>query len=56
MTRARIGLYLSWAHSRNFKGRKLSGEPSPFLGELEKIIPLAQEKRTLRKDNQLRLF
>lgn len=56
MTRARIGLYLSWAHSRNFKGRKLSGKPSPFLSELEKIIPLAEEKKTLWKDNQLRLF
>ena len=56
MTRARLGLYLSCASSRNFKGRKLDGKPSRFLGELEKIIPLAENKRPLRKDDQLRLF
>jgi superfamily I DNA/RNA helicase len=56
MTRARIGLRLSWARSRNFKGRIINGSPSPFLEELEKIIPLLQEKRPGRKDNQLKLF
>jgi len=55
MTRARIGLYLSWSHSRIFRGRKLNGSPSPFLGELEKIIPLVKTKLP-RKDDQLRLF
>ena len=56
MTRARTGLYLSWARSRIFKGRKLNGSPSPFLNELEKIIPLAERKHALRQDDQLKLF
>jgi superfamily I DNA/RNA helicase len=56
MTRARFGLYLSWSHSRIFRGRKLSGSPSPFLGELEKIIPLAESKKSVKKDPQLKLF
>jgi uncharacterized protein (TIGR00375 family) len=56
MTRARLGLHLSWAHSRNFKGRKLEGGASPFLGELEQIIPLARGKKAPRKDRQLALF
>jgi superfamily I DNA/RNA helicase len=56
MTRARVGLYLSWAHSRIFKGRKLNGKPSPFLDELEKIIPLAESKKSVKKDSQLKLF
>jgi superfamily I DNA/RNA helicase len=56
MTRARIGLHLSWAKSRNFRGRLLKGNPSPFLGELENIIPLLKEKRQFKKDSQLNLF
>jgi len=56
MTRARVGLYLSWAHSRVFRGRKLKGYPSPFLSELEQIIPLAQSEKILRRDGQLGLF
>ena len=56
MTRARVGLYLSWARSRNFRGRILSGTPSRFLGELEQIIPLAKGERPPKKDAQLRLF
>ncbi|MDR0474828.1 MAG: ATP-dependent helicase, partial [Treponema sp.] len=56
MTRARIGLHLSWAKSRNFRGRLLKGNPSPFLGELENIIPLLKEKRQFKKDKQLNLF
>jgi superfamily I DNA/RNA helicase len=56
MTRARIGLHLSWARSRNFRGRPLTGSPSPFLGELENIIPLLKEKRRYKKDTQLSLF
>jgi DNA helicase-2/ATP-dependent DNA helicase PcrA len=56
MTRARNGLHLSWARSRNFRGRILTGSPSPFLSELENIIPLLKEKRQFKKDNQLSLF
>jgi superfamily I DNA/RNA helicase len=56
MTRARSGLYLSWSRSRNFRGRILNGSPSPFLGELDKLIPLAEDSRPRRTDDQLRLF
>ncbi|MCL2880579.1 MAG: RNA helicase, partial [Treponema sp.] len=56
MTRARIGLVLSWARRRNFRGRPLQGKISPFLNQLESIIPLAQEKRQVRKTDQLSLF
>ncbi|MDR1318435.1 MAG: ATP-dependent helicase, partial [Treponema sp.] len=56
MTRARLGLWLSWAGSRIFRGRRLSGVPSRVLGELEKLIPLAEDKRRFRRDEQLRLF
>jgi superfamily I DNA/RNA helicase len=56
MTRARQGLYLSWARSRNFRGRSLSGGPSRFLGELERLVPLATEGRRIKWDPQFRLF
>ena len=55
MTRAKTGLYLSWAHSRVFKGRKLTCSPSPFLGELENTIPFVKAKLP-KTDGQLRLF
>ena len=56
MTRARIGLHLSWARTRSFRGRTLNGAPSPFLNELETLIPLAENRRRPRQDDQLRLF
>jgi uncharacterized protein (TIGR00375 family) len=56
MTRARNGLYLSWARSRNFRGRNLAGLPSRFLGELEKSIPPAPDDRPVKRDAQMRLF
>ncbi|MDR1625619.1 MAG: UvrD-helicase domain-containing protein [Spirochaetia bacterium] len=57
MTRARTGLYLSWARSRVFRGRKLELGPSRFLGDLEGLVPLEQETLPPRKkDPQLRLF
>ncbi|MDR1637659.1 MAG: UvrD-helicase domain-containing protein, partial [Treponema sp.] len=56
MTRARRGLYLSWARSRNFRGRILAGSPSRFLGELEQLVPLAGEDRRAKHDPQFRLF
>ena len=56
MTRARRGLWLSWAQSRMYRGRKLTGAPSRFLSELEKIIPLARQDRPQKWDGQLSLF
>ncbi|MDR3200767.1 MAG: RNA helicase, partial [Spirochaetales bacterium] len=57
MTRARIGLYLSWAKTRMFQGRKLERGPSRFLETLESLVPLEKEKMPLReRDMQLRLF
>jgi superfamily I DNA/RNA helicase len=56
MTRARQGLYLSCARSRNFHGRSLAGAPSRFLAELEQLVPLAEELRPLKRDPQFRLF
>ncbi|MDR2743533.1 MAG: UvrD-helicase domain-containing protein [Treponema sp.] len=41
MTRARRGLYLSWARTRMLGGRKLEGGPSRFLTKLEELVPLA---------------
>jgi len=43
-------------YSRVFRGRKLKGSPSPFLSELEQIIPLAQSEKISRRDGQLGLF
>ena len=56
MTRAKRGLWLSWAQSRIFRGRKLNGAPSRFLSELEKLIPLAREEKTRKWDGQRSLF
>ena len=56
MTRARRGLYLSWAAARNFRGRPLTGGPSRFLQGLEALIPLAKERPPRKRDSQLTLF
>jgi len=60
MTRAKQGLWLSWAESRMYNGRKLSGTPSRFLAELETMIPLYREDGSRKKeqkwDGQLNLF
>jgi uncharacterized protein (TIGR00375 family) len=56
MTRARKGLYLSWARSRNFRGRILKSEPSRFLAGLESLIPLVNERPPPARDSQLKLF
>ena len=56
MTRAKRGLWLSWADSRTYRGRKLRGNPSRFLSELEKIIPLAQQDKPRKWDGQMDLF
>jgi superfamily I DNA/RNA helicase len=64
MTRARQGLYLSWARTRMLGGRKLEAGPSRFLAKLEELVPLAgpesgplsgKEKRK-SAGNQGRLF
>ena len=56
MTRAKQGLWLSWAESRLYRGRKLAGAPSRFLSELEKIIPLSKDGVVKKRDRQLKLF
>jgi uncharacterized protein (TIGR00375 family) len=56
MTRARRGLYLSWARQRNYQGRKLQGGPSRFLETLEEMVPLLRETREQKREGQLRLF
>jgi superfamily I DNA/RNA helicase len=56
MTRARRGLYLSWAAARNFRGRPLAGGASRFLQGLEALIPLAKERPPRKRDSQLKLF
>jgi superfamily I DNA/RNA helicase len=56
MTRARTGLYLSWARKRMFQGRKLENRRSHFLDTLESMIPLYEDQPRRRVDLQLRLF
>ncbi|MDR2102530.1 MAG: ATP-dependent helicase, partial [Treponema sp.] len=57
MTRARSGLYLSWARTRNLRGRILKGGPSRFLTGLETLIPqTTEERRRGTKESQLSLF
>jgi DNA helicase-2/ATP-dependent DNA helicase PcrA len=56
MTRARYGLHLSWAASRSFRGRKLTGQPSRFLAGLEDLIPELQHGMKRVRDRQMELF
>jgi superfamily I DNA/RNA helicase len=56
MTRARRGLCLSWARTRNFQGRKLESGPSRFLADLERMVPLAKDYQPRPKDPQMSLF
>ncbi|MDR1446374.1 MAG: UvrD-helicase domain-containing protein [Treponema sp.] len=60
MTRARSGLYLSWAKSRSFRSgngsRTLRNEPSRFLKDLETSIPLDEYENRRPADPQLKLF
>jgi len=56
MTRARIGLYLSWAKERSFRGRQLALPPSRFLAELEDLVPLVEREPRKPRDPQLGLF
>jgi DNA helicase-2/ATP-dependent DNA helicase PcrA len=65
MTRAKVGLYLSRAQKRvlalkeGAKGRLLELPPSPFLSQLETLVPLKQAERQRpkkRADAQIALF
>ncbi|MDR3335743.1 MAG: UvrD-helicase domain-containing protein [Treponema sp.] len=60
MTRAKTGLYLSWARKRLFQGRLLEKPPSRFLEKLETLIPLAEPRKRSQKpkdrDTQPELF
>ncbi|MDR2793096.1 MAG: UvrD-helicase domain-containing protein [Treponema sp.] len=59
MTRAKRGLYLSWAKKRAFQNRIMENKPSRFLSVLEPLIPLAQEWKRPRRGNapvQMDLF
>jgi DNA helicase-2/ATP-dependent DNA helicase PcrA len=57
MTRARVGLYLSWARSRHFLGRKLSLAPSRFLARIEDLVPMVERSAPKKpKDSQPELF
>jgi superfamily I DNA/RNA helicase len=56
MTRARQGLYLSWARKRTLDGRKLEAGPSRFLEKLEELVPLIREENRKPRDIQGRLF
>jgi superfamily I DNA/RNA helicase len=56
MTRARLGLYLSCAGSRNFGGRQLKGARSRFLSELETLVPLVKDRKPRPRNPQGELF
>jgi DNA helicase-2/ATP-dependent DNA helicase PcrA len=59
MTRAKRGLYLSWARKRTFRGRLFENPTSRFLERLVDIAPLVETRgRRVRKrpDAQLELF
>jgi uncharacterized protein (TIGR00375 family) len=56
MTRARVGLRLSWAGSRLFRGRELSLPPSSLLASIEELVPLSAAETRRPRDPQLGLF
>ncbi|MDR1903797.1 MAG: UvrD-helicase domain-containing protein [Treponema sp.] len=56
MTRARLGLYLSWAESRNFGGRQLKCNISRFLSELQNLVPLLEDRKPRPRNPQGELF
>lgn len=56
MTRARVGLHLSWARSRLFRGRRLALPPSRFLATIEDLVPMAEAAPRRPMDKQLGLF
>jgi DNA helicase-2/ATP-dependent DNA helicase PcrA len=56
MTRARKGLYLSWAGTRNFRGRILKGRASRFLEDLEELVPIVRTGPAKKRNPQIELF
>ncbi|MDR1216054.1 MAG: UvrD-helicase domain-containing protein [Treponema sp.] len=59
VTRAKTGLYLSWAKQRLFHGRLFENPPSPFLDKLSDLAPMApaRAQRPKKPPNpQLELF
>jgi uncharacterized protein (TIGR00375 family) len=58
MTRAKVGLYLSYSKKRIFQGRKLENPKSRFLDMLEQLVPCYQEQKRKgkAKNPQLNLF
>jgi superfamily I DNA/RNA helicase len=56
MTRARQGLYLSWAKHRSFRHRQLDLPPSPFLAVIEDLVPLRRVDRARKREEQGWLF
>jgi superfamily I DNA/RNA helicase len=56
MTRARVGLHLSWARSRLFRGRHLAFPPSRFLSHIEDLVPMVEAAPRRPIDKQLGLF
>ena len=56
MTRARVGLHLSWARSRLFRGRHLAFPPSRFLSQIEDLVPMVEAAPRRPMDKQLGLF
>ena len=56
MTRAKIGLHLSWARSRIFKGRRISLPPSRFLSRVEDLLPMEEAAPRPPADKQPGLF
>jgi DNA helicase-2/ATP-dependent DNA helicase PcrA len=56
MTRARMGLKLSWARTRTFKGRRLELPPSRFLERLEELVSLAVPSPRRPRDPQMELM
>lgn len=56
MTRARHGLYLSFARKRLFQGRILSAGKSRFFDSLETLVPTGNAFPVRKRDQQLSLF
>jgi uncharacterized protein (TIGR00375 family) len=56
ITRARVGLHLSMAKSRTFRGRKLTLPPSRFLVEIEDLLTQAEAAPGRPRDPQMGLF
>jgi uncharacterized protein (TIGR00375 family) len=56
MTRARKGLYISWARALSINGRFLESGPSRFLSDIERLVPLDAPEDFRKKSDQFDLF